>query len=65
MEDLINLEVETLRVYYGNWDVNSFISRYQKRTCVCWLPDGRYLLTKIQPEQEILFYPPAEQLSIA
>jgi len=64
MEDLINLDTETLRVYYGNWDVDSFIARYQKRTRVSWLADGRYLRTKVQPEKGILFYPPAIQLKI-
>ena len=56
MEDLINLDTETLRVYYGNWNVDSFIARYQKRTRVSWLADGRYLRTKVQPEKGILFY---------
>jgi len=62
MENLINLDTETLRVYYGNWDVDSFIARYQKRTNVNWSADGRYLRTKIQPEKGILFYPPTIQL---
>jgi hypothetical protein len=64
MEDLINLETETLRVYYGNWNVDSFIARYQKRTRVNWLADGRYLRTKVQPEKGILFYPPIVQLKV-
>jgi hypothetical protein len=64
MENLINLDTETLRVYYGNWDVDSFINRYQKRTMVSWLADGRYIRTKVQPEKGILFYPAAVQLKI-
>lgn len=64
MEDLIKLDTETLRVYYGNWNVDSFIARYQKRTRVSWLADGRYLRTKVQPEKGILFYPPTIHLKI-
>ena len=64
MEDLINLDTETLRVYYGNLNADSFIARYQKRTRVSWLADGRYLRTKVQPEKGILFYPPTIQLNI-
>ncbi len=64
MEDLINLDTETLRVYYGDWDVDSFITRYKKRTRVSWLADGRYLRTKVQPEKGILFYPPSHLLKI-
>ena len=64
MEDLINLVTETLRVYYGNWDVNSFIARYQKRTRVSWRADGSYLRLKVRPEKGILFYPPSCQLRI-
>jgi hypothetical protein len=64
MEDLINLDTETLRVYYGNWNVDLFIARYQKRTRVSWLADGRYLRTKVQPEKGILFYPPTNQLKV-
>lgn len=65
MEELIKLDTETLSVYYGNWDVDSFIARYQKRTRVSWLADGRYLRTKVQPEKGILFYPAASQLKIS
>ena len=64
MEELIKLDTETLSVYYGNWDVDSFIARYQKRTRVSWLADGRYLRTKVQPEKGILFYPPTSKLKI-
>ena len=64
MEDLINLDTEALRVYYGNWNVDSFIARYQKRTRVSWLTDGRYIRTKVQPEKGILFYPPTIQLKV-
>ena len=64
MEDLINLVTETLRVYYGNWDVGSFIARYQKRTRVSWRADGSYLRLKVKPEKGILFYPPSTQLRL-
>jgi len=64
MENLINLDTETLRVYYGTWNVDSFINRYQKRTMVSWLADGRYIRTRVQPEKGILFYPPAVQLNL-
>ena len=64
MENLINLDTETLRVYYGNWDVDSFIARYQKRTIVSWRADGSYLRLKIRPEKGVLFYPPACQLRL-
>jgi hypothetical protein len=64
MENLINLDTETLRVYYGNWDVYSFIARYQKRTRVSWRADGSYIRSKVKPEKGILFYPPACQLRL-
>jgi len=64
MEDLINLDTETLRVYYRNWDVDSFMARYQRRTRVSWLSDGRYVREKVQPASGILFYPPACQLKL-
>ncbi len=64
MEDLVNLVTETLRVYYGNWDVNSFIARYQKRTRVSWRADGSYLRLKVKPEKGILFYPSTSQLRL-
>ncbi len=64
MEDLINLDTETLRVYYENWDVDSFIKRYQKRTRVSWLSDGRYIKTKVQPLKGVLFYPPVRKLRL-
>ncbi len=62
MEDLVNLVTETLRVYYGNWDLDSFIARYQKRTRVIWNADGSYVREKVKPEKGILFYPPARYL---
>ena len=65
MEDIINLVTETLRVYYGNLDVDSFIARYQKRTRVTWRSDGSYLRLKVKPEKGILFYPPCSQLHLA
>jgi hypothetical protein len=64
MEDLINLDTETLRVYYRNWDVESFMARYQRRTRVRWLSDGRYVRERVQPASGILFYPPAHQLKL-
>lgn len=64
MEDLINLVTETLRVYYDNWDVDSFIARYQKRTRVSWRANGSYLRLKVKPEKGVLFYPPACQLRL-
>lgn len=64
MEDIINLVTETLRVYYENWDVDSFIARYQKRTRVSWLADGSYLRYKVEPEGGVLFYPPCYQLEL-
>ena len=64
MEDIINLVTETLRVYYDNWDVDSFIARYQKRTRVSWRADGSYLRLKIEPEKGVLFYPPCCQLQL-
>ena len=64
MEDIINLVTETLRVYYENWDVDSFIVRYQKRTRVSWLADGSYLRLKVEPEGSVLFYPPCYQLEL-
>jgi len=64
MEDLINLVTETLRVYYGNWDVDSFIARYQRRTRVSWRADGSYVRLKVKPEQGLLFYPPCHQLHL-
>jgi hypothetical protein len=64
MESLINLDTEALRVYYGNWDVDSLIKRYQNRTRVSWLPDGRYVKSKVQRMKGILFYPPARKLRL-
>jgi hypothetical protein len=64
MEDVINLVTETLRVYYDNWDVDSFIARYQKRTRVSWRADGSYLRLKVEPEKGVLFYPPCGQLQL-
>jgi hypothetical protein len=64
MEDIINLVTETLRVYYNNWDVDSFIARYQKRTRVSWRADGSYLRLKVEPEKGVLFYPPSYQLQL-
>ena len=64
MEDIINLVTETLRVYYDNWDVDSFIARYQKRTRVSWRADGSYLRLKVEPEKGVLFYPPSCQLQL-
>jgi hypothetical protein len=64
MEDIINLVTETLRVYYDNWDVESFIARYQKRTRVSWRADGSYLRLKVEPEKGVLFYPPCCQLQL-
>ncbi len=64
MEDLINLDTETLRVYYGDWDVDSFIDRYRRRTRVGWHADGRYLREKVEPVGGILFYPPARDLTL-
>jgi hypothetical protein len=64
MENLINLDTETLRVYYGNWEVDSFIARYKKRTRVSWRADGSYLRLKVKPEKGVLFYPPACQLRL-
>lgn len=64
MEDLINLVTECLRVYYGNWHVDSFIQRYQRRTRVSWLADGRYIRAKIKTKRGILFYPPASRLEL-
>jgi hypothetical protein len=64
MEDLINLVTETLRVYYGNWDIDSFIARYQKRTRVSWRANGSYLRFKVKPESGVLVYPPAYQLNL-
>ena len=64
MEDLINLVTEALRVYYGNWDLDSFILRYKKRTRVSWRADGSYLRLKIKPEKGVLFYPPAGKLRL-
>ncbi len=65
MEDLINLDSETLRVYYGNWDADSFIDRYRHRTRVSWLADGRYIREKIKPHRGILFYPSAARLRLS
>ena len=62
MENLINLDTEALRVYYGNWDVESLIRRYQNRTRVSWLSDGRYVKSKVHRMKGILFYPPAKKL---
>jgi len=64
MEDLINLVTEALRVYYGNWSVDLFTSRYEKRTRVSWLPDGRYVRKRIWPQKGPLFYPETRQLHL-
>ncbi len=65
MEDLINLDTETLRVYYGDWNVDSFIQRYKRRTRVSWRADGRYIREKIRTSGGILFYPPAARLMLS
>lgn len=65
MEDLINLDTEALRVYYGNWDVDSFVQRYKRRTRVSWRADGRYIREKMETPSGILFYPPAARLSLS